>query len=176
MNIRYTGVCTILGTICLIGGCGDSTPPNGAPNQPTQQIKALDPLPSATAEISFAQTTLPGYVVVSGLSTPESFGRWSVSDQVTLKFGSNLPRKFALTVRAKAFGSNAGVGIPVKIGGQVREMTLSADDFKNVRVEFLLALTSDTIQVSVPKPTVPSNGDIRAIGIAISTIKIEPLP
>jgi len=147
-----------------------------ATSQQVQAIKPKAPLPPTGVKFSLAESALPGYVVVSGLSGAESWGRWSDSDRVVFKFGSDLPKQFALVISARAYGPNAGVAIPVKVGGQVKEMQLSADITRNIRLEFLPNTVADSIEIAVPKPTVPKNGDIRALGIAFGSIKIEPLP
>ena len=175
MIIRYINISAFAALTVLTVGCGDSQPPKVVLAQPVQNARPTTVLPSSIVEISLSQPVLPSYVVVSGLADAESWGRWSTADRVVFKFGSNLPKKFALVFSAKAYGPNAGLAIPVKSGGQVREMTLSAEANKSIRLVFLLDSDTDTVEIGIPKPTVPSNGDVRALGIAISTVKIEPL-
>ncbi len=175
MKIRYVGIFVMIAIAAIFAGCDDGNTQKVAISQQVQEVKPKEPLPPTGVEFSLSESALPGYVVVSGLSDAESWGRWSVSDKVVFKFGSNLPKKFALVISAKAYGPNAGLAIPVKVGGQVMEMKLSADITTDIRLEFSPNTVADNIEITVPKPTVPKTGDLRALGIAFNSVKIEPL-
>lgn len=177
VKIRYVKILVVITMAAIFAGCDDGNTQKVATSQQMQQeVKPKEPLPPTGVEFNLSASALPGYVVVSGLSAAESWGRWSDSDQVVFRFGSNLPEKFALVISAKAYGPNAGLAIPVKVGGQVLEMKLSADITTDIRLEFFPNTISDNIEIIVPYPTVPKNGDLRALGIAFGSVKIEPLP
>ncbi len=174
-NVYKTLASMLFASIALVG-CGDSQSPKVVGSG---QVKAELPsgvLPAGPFEIGFAQPSLPPFVVVTGLAGPEQWGRWSESDRVVFRFASGLPKRFALNLSVKAFGPNAGVPVPVKYGGQVREMRLFDDKTSDVRLEFAQDVATDSIEISIPKPTVPSNGDRRALGVAFFAMKLEPLP
>lgn len=176
MKIRYVGILVVVAMAAIFFGCDDGNTPKVATSQQMQDVKPIASLPPDGINLSLSEVTLPDYVVASGLGAAEPWGRWSVSDRVVFKFGSNLPEKFALVISAKAFGPNAGLAIPVKVSGQIMGMKLSADSTKDIRMEFLQNTAADSIEITVPKPTVPNNGDVRALGVAFSAVKIEPLP
>src|SRR4051812_39148717 len=99
-----------------IAGCGDD-----------KSATSKSALPPKQAVVNLSDAVLPSYVTVSGLGAPEPWGRWSISDRIVLKFGTDLPKKFSLLIDAKAYGPNAGTAIPVIFGDQVKEIKLSAD-------------------------------------------------
>jgi hypothetical protein len=164
----------ILATVCA--GCDDGKPAKVSVSQEAVAGRPKEPFPPTGIELSLTQPVLPDYVVTSGLSAAESWGRWSDSDRVVFRFGSDLPKRFALVISARAYGPNAGPTIPVKVGSQLREMKLSDDVTKEVRLEFSSSIATDSIEITVPKPTVPNNGDLRSLGIAFGSIKIDTLP
>ena len=177
VNNRLLNLAGIVWIAALTIGCGESHAPMAAKEKKVDISTAAItvPLPSANFEIDFRDVVLPPYVTATGLGAAESWGRWSVADKVTLKFGSSLPKKFALVVSAKAYGANAGLAIPVKADAQTKDMVLGADSSSVVRIEFSLETPTDMIEINVPKPTVPTNGDLRALGIAMSSVKIETI-
>ena len=84
--------------------------------------------------IDFTQYRLP-YMTQQGLFIPpESWGAWSISSEVNLKFSIALPSQFDLVLDAKAFGPNVDkdfivslgqLEIPLKLGDNFSEYRLS---------------------------------------------------
>ena len=161
----------------IVIGCSDSKQDTKmAANSISIAAVPTEPLPKSGAEVDFSNPKLPGYLSVSGLSIVESWGRWSDVDKVILKFGSNLPAKFSLTISAKAYGPNAGEPVIVKAGNQTEEYKFVADAAKPQSVEFSPSVTVDTIEIYIPKPTPPPSGDTRRLGLAFSSLSLIAIP
>ncbi len=63
----------------------------------------------------------------SGISRPESWGRWSnaqLGDEVKIEQQDPLPKKFDLVITAKAYGNNASRPIPVRVGNEEQTLVL----------------------------------------------------
>jgi hypothetical protein len=176
-NGRRYGELILITTFAMFAiGCSESDSQHVISNKPASVSKPIKSIPPTAFEISLAQSSLPNYVVVSGLSEAEVWGRWSDADRVIFQFGSSLPKKFALAISARAFGPNAGLPIPVKVGSETQEIKLLSDVTKTVRLVFSSPSDNNKIELVVPEPTVPKNGDKRALGIAFFSVKIAPLP
>ncbi len=172
---RGVGAFVVAATVTTLVSCGDDNARKKSKPTVLAEAKPTSPIPLSAFELNLSQTTLPPFVLTSGLSVAEPWGRWSDANQVVFKFGSNLPAKFMLAISAKAYGPNAGLSIPVKVGSQVMEMKLSGEVVQEFRLEFSPNKAADSVEIEVPKPTVPNNGDIRSLGIAFTSIKISPL-
>ncbi|MCU6391943.1 phosphoglycerol transferase I, partial [Enterobacter quasiroggenkampii] len=63
----------------------------------------------------------------SGISRPESWGRWSnaqLGDGVKIEYKHPRPKKFDLVIAAKAYGNNASRPIPVRVGNEKQTLVL----------------------------------------------------
>ena len=127
-------------------------------------------------KIDFTQYRWP-YMTQQGLfSPPESWGAWSISREVILKFSIALPNQFDLVLDAKAFGPNVGkefivslgqLEIPLKLGDNFSEYSLSISNPHNL----------NEIKILVPSPTSPKDlklsDDDRKLGIAMKSLIIK---
>jgi hypothetical protein len=127
-------------------------------------------------KIDFTQYRWP-YMTQQGLfSPPESWGAWSISREVILKFSIALPNQFDLVLDAKAFGPNVGkefiislgqLEIPLKLGDNFSEYSLSISNPHNL----------NEIKILIPSPTSPKdlnlNDDRRKLGIALKSLTIQ---
>ena len=161
----------------VVMGCSDGKQDTEiAANSSSIATVPTKPLPESGAEVYFFKPKLPGYISVSGLSIVESWGRWSDGDKVILKFGSNLPAKFSLTIAAMAYGPNAGEPVIVRAGNQTKEYTFGADAAKNQSVQFSPSVPVDTIEILIPKPTSPSSNDTRRLGLGFRGLALRAIP
>jgi phosphoglycerol transferase len=121
----------------------------------------------------------------TNLGDPESWGRWSVGDQVIVKFDKTFPTEFIFTLNIRAVTeSNKGEIISVRVGDQVFEFvgpnngsmnSISSYDFE---VKGLPAGTN-TISIRIPKPKSPKelglSEDTRMLGIAMHSVAFSPI-
>ena len=115
----------------------------------------------------------------SGISRPESWGRWSnaqLSDEVKIEYAHPLPEKFDLVITAKAFGPNAHHPIPVRVGDTVQALTLG-NDVTTTTLHFENPSRSNTLVIAPPDPQSTNEGNIlghspRKLGIGMVEIKI----
>jgi phosphoglycerol transferase len=107
---------------------------------------------------------------------PESWGIWSVENVVRLQFVEPLPNHFKLTIEARAFGPNIGRLFQIKVGQEQRSFKLD-DSFGSTTLSFYGVSNSNSLLISIPKPTAPSSlsnsQDNRTLGIALKTLKIS---
>jgi hypothetical protein len=126
--------------------------------------------------IDFTKYRWP-YMTQQGLfSPPESWGAWSISDEVSLKFSITLPKQFDLVFDAKAFGPNVGKNFIVSLGRQEIPLKLS-DTFSEHRLSISNPENLNEIKIMIPNPTSPKdlnlNNDHRKLGIALKALTIE---
>ncbi|WP_436877045.1 phosphatidylglycerol--membrane-oligosaccharide glycerophosphotransferase [Siccibacter turicensis] len=115
----------------------------------------------------------------SGISRPESWGRWSnaqLGDEVKIEYRSPLPAKFDLVIAAKAFGPNASKPIPVRIGESEQTLVLS-DEVTTTTLHFENPTRSNTLIITPPDPQVTNEGNIlghapRKLGIGMVEIRV----
>jgi phosphoglycerol transferase len=115
----------------------------------------------------------------SGISRPESWGRWSnaqLGEEVKIEYNQPLPAKFDLVITAKAFGPNADRPIPVRIGQSVQNLTLGKD-VTTTTLHFDNPSRSSTLVIVPPDPQSTNEGNIlghspRKLGIGMIEIKI----
>lgn len=194
-------VVAIVGVVAL-AGCGDKPEPkapvavgSSAPAATQQAPAAAQQPPAATQQapadplapryeatlaegIDFKKPGYPSFLAeVSGMSTMyEPWGRWSEGGRVAFKFKQPLPTNFTLVVHGGAFGPNTGQPIKVKAGTVVKEIIFSSDPFQapsSHRLNFQLDAPVSLIEITVPQPSQPSNGDTRKLGIGIIALKVE---
>ena len=115
----------------------------------------------------------------SGISRPESWGRWSnaqLGNAVSIEFNNPLPASFDLVITAKAFGPNANKPIPVRVGDEERELMLG-NDVSTTTLRFANPTRSSTLVIVPPDPVSTNEGNIlghspRQLGIGMVEIKV----
>ncbi|HEX4499617.1 MAG TPA: phosphatidylglycerol--membrane-oligosaccharide glycerophosphotransferase [Scandinavium sp.] len=115
----------------------------------------------------------------SGISRPESWGRWSnaqLGHEVKIEYKTPLPQKFDLVITAKAFGPNADKPIPVRVGNSEQMLTLSKD-VTTTTLHFDNPTNSNLLTIAPPDPQTTNEGNIlghspRQLGIGMVEIKV----
>jgi phosphoglycerol transferase len=134
---------------------------------------------SGVDTVDFRNHAWPGVLTkISGVSVPESFGRWSDADQVAMEFAFPLPKRFTLALIASAFGPNVDQPFRIRIGQDEQSFRLSASP-KEVSLTFNSTGTERTAVITIPKPVTPKemgmgSGD-RRLGIALHQLRITNL-
>jgi hypothetical protein len=126
--------------------------------------------------IDFTQYRWP-YMTQQGLfSPPESWGAWSISNEVNLKFSIALTNQFDLVLDAKAFGPNVGKDFIISLGQFEIPLKLS-DNFSEHRLAISNPENLNEIKILVPNPTSPKDlklsDDHRKLGIAMKSLAIK---
>ncbi|MGY5958582.1 phosphatidylglycerol--membrane-oligosaccharide glycerophosphotransferase [Kosakonia sp. BK9b] len=115
----------------------------------------------------------------SGISRPESWGRWSnakLSNEVKIEYNQPLPAHFELVITAKAFGPNANRPIPVRVGNEEQTLTLG-NALSTTTLSFRNPSRSNTLVIVPPDPQSTNEGNIlghspRKLGIGLVEIKV----
>ncbi|WJD50823.1 phosphatidylglycerol--membrane-oligosaccharide glycerophosphotransferase [Enterobacter sp. PGRG2] len=115
----------------------------------------------------------------SGISRPESWGRWSnaqLGKAVKIEYKAPLPAEFELVITAKAFGPNADRPIPVRVGNSEQTLTLG-HDLSTTTLRFSNPAQSNTLEIIPPDPQSTNEGNIlghspRQLGIGMVEIKV----
>ncbi|ECX7559853.1 phosphatidylglycerol--membrane-oligosaccharide glycerophosphotransferase [Salmonella enterica] len=115
----------------------------------------------------------------SGISRPESWGRWSnaqLGDEVKIEYKAPLPKKFDLVITAKAFGDNANRPIPVRVGNEEQTLVLG-HDVSTITLHFNNPTDANTLVIAPPAPVSTNEGNIlghspRKLGIGMVEIKV----
>jgi len=115
----------------------------------------------------------------SGLSRPESWGRWSnanLGEEVAIEYNQPLPEQFELVITAKAFGPNANRPIPVRVGDQQQTLTLG-NELTTTTLHFSNPSHSNRLVIVPPEPQSTNEGNIlghspRKLGIGLVEIKV----
>jgi phosphoglycerol transferase len=134
---------------------------------------------SADEIVDFRNHAWPGILTkITGVSDPESFGRWSDADQVVMEFALPLTRRFTVALVASAFGPNVDQPFKIRIGQDEQVFQLSALP-KEVSLTFNSTGTERTVVITIPKPITPKElgmglGD-RRLGIALHQLRIANL-
>ena len=129
--------------------------------------------------VDFRNHAWPGvFTKITGVSVPESFGRWSDADQVVMEFEFPLPKRFTLTLVATAFGPNVDQPFKIRIGPDEQLFRLPASP-KEVSLTFNSTGTERTVVITIPKPITPKelgmgSGD-RRLGITLHQLRIANL-
>lgn len=128
--------------------------------------------------VDFSRAEFPAVVdYVSGVSASEGWGRWSNGERVSIVLKHLLQGRFRIFIRAIAYGDNAGVPLPMRIGGETRTFKLSAraDEAMGTWLHFELKNPSNVIDIDILHPTRPSL-DGRALGIGLIEVRAsEPV-
>lgn len=128
--------------------------------------------------VKFWLPGLPSMVLeFAGIGAQESWGRWTVGPTALIRFDRPLPPDFTLMVTAAAYGPNIGRPVRFSIGGVDKSAVFLVELGKAPPEEKQLRFTStaptDTIEIRVPHPQVPGNGDRRALGIALIRLRVQ---
>ncbi|MGU3524295.1 phosphatidylglycerol--membrane-oligosaccharide glycerophosphotransferase [Enterobacteriaceae bacterium C23F] len=115
----------------------------------------------------------------SGISRPESWGRWSnaqLGNEVKIEYKAPLPPKFDLVITAKAFGPNANKPIPVRVGNSEQTLTLG-NDVTTTTLHFDNPTGSNLLTIAPPDPQTTNEGNIlghspRQLGIGMVEIRV----
>lgn len=187
------GILAVVWGVAL-AGCGDKPEAKVAAEAAapapvsTSGAQAADPLApryeaSLAEGIDFTKSGYPTFLVeVSGMSGHEAWGRWTdAAEGATAKFRfvQPLPQKFALELKANAFGPNLGRPVKVRAGAVEKEFVV-----KDAQAPELHVLTfdgvngADTIEIVPPQPTSPKqldpqNGDQRMLGVSLVSLQIK---
>ena len=127
--------------------------------------------------ITFSREGYPEFVAgATGISVPETFGRWTDGPRATIEFRRPLPAKFTLTVTAAQRGDKP---ISVIVGQTKTDMRFGKIwDFKTVSVPIVTDGTAKVISFDIPDPMSPKDlgeaDDGRRLGIALVSLKVEP--
>jgi phosphoglycerol transferase len=165
--------------VCMaLVACGERTevaPKSAATPAPVAVTPAQ---PASLADgIVFSKATLPDFVAkTEGIAQAEPFGRWTDGAKAVVEFKEPLPRKFDLVVEAAAFGPNAGQPVKVTIGAVTQDLVFANDMPKGTetkRLAFSLDQPANRIELAIPRPTRPPGNDVRELGIALVSLKID---
>lgn len=184
------GLLAIVGVVAL-AGCGDKpdtkVAAGAAATAPVvvQSDDALAPRYEASLAdgIDFKRSGYPVFLAeVSGMSGREEWGRWTdAAEGATAKFRFKepLPQKFALELKANAFGPNLGQPVKVRIGGVEKDFVVKDPQAPELHVlTFDGVAGADTIEIVPPQPTSPKqfdpqNGDPRLLGLSLVSLQIK---
>lgn len=112
---------------------------------------------------------------IKGLSSHESWGRWSDNNQVVFHFKQPLPDDFNLIVDLLALGPNVGAPITVSAGATQVKLIAQAQ-LQIYTLEFKLTQPTSTLVFTVPKPVRPQDlgigSDTRQIGLGFRSLRI----
>jgi phosphoglycerol transferase len=136
-----------------------------------RRIEPMYPL-----HIDFGKAVESDYILgITGLSTPEGWGVWSVDKKLEFTFADNLPQRFTLKINASAFGPNVGKDFHLTVGGFKSTFQIFNDSTISIPVTLLGNVRSLTIEV--PEPISPSelglSQDARKLGIALKWLSIN---
>ena len=113
-----------------------------------------------------------------GLSSVESWGRWSEQKIVRLHFSKTLPQRFKLGLLAEAYGPNAGEDVIVKVGSATQAIRFDHTKM-SVETTFETDGTQKIITFEVPEPTSPKSlglsEDGRLLGIGFTKMTIDAM-
>lgn len=157
-------------------------PPRQLPPMPSYfdlGVKEADIPVQRTIEdgIDFREDVYPLFVSsVSGVSFPESAGRWSTGKSIVIDFANPLPRRFQLTILGGAYEQNIGADVEIRIDGrkQLIRFDTEAGNSSELSTEWRVGRRARRIEISVPHPIQPP-GDNRTVGLALEAIRVKPL-
>ena len=186
MNRFFVAIVLALVGALVLAGCGSGAEPkvkitveSAAPTSNPGPVDTLGPRYDATLAqgIDFRRQGYPNFLAeVEGMSGHEPWGRWSEGKRVTFRFNLPLPEKFTLALSGGASGPNIGRVFKIRIGSTDKDIVFTSDPFNRPethRIPFILNAPTDAIQISVPEPSSPPNGDTRKLGMGVISLRIE---
>lgn len=108
---------------------------------------------------------------ISGLSSQESFGRWTDGKRAEITLISKLPRFFHIDLDAFTVGIGESSIFKIKVGNSSKFFTV-ANTPTLTRVDFFNFFRNNLIEIQIPNPTALET-DSRELGIAISNLTIH---
>jgi phosphoglycerol transferase len=103
-------------------------------------------------DLDFASPLWPGMIASSdGLAPPSRLGTWSSGKLVRLRFTEPLPQRFALELRAAAFGPNVGAPFALQVGATRHEFRLAGAETM-VKLDIDNPDRAAEIIITVPQP------------------------
>ena len=131
--------------------------------------------------IDFSKAGFPNFLrSCTGVSLAEGWGRWSIGDNIQIRFEHKLPAAFDLVVNLKdVFGPNVRKRLRVQAGLQSSEAVLDPIEARSSYQFRFEGVDSDLIQIFIPHPfrfkDMPElqNEDARKIGIALVSILVR---
>ncbi|KEA53293.1 phosphoglycerol transferase I [Mangrovibacter sp. MFB070] len=118
----------------------------------------------------------------TGISRPESWGRWSnanISPEVKIEYTRPLPAHFDVVIKAKAYGPNINQPIPVRVGNQEQVLTVG-DTPVTTTLRFDNPGNSSTLTITPPAPQESNMDNIlghspRKLGVGLISVEIVPV-
>ncbi|MGJ7571733.1 DUF7024 domain-containing protein [Variovorax sp. RB2P76] len=128
-------------------------------------------------QINFSRSASMQLRAATGLQKYEPWGVWSDGATIALQFKKALPKKFTLTLIAKAFGPN--IGQPSTVSFQdVQRTFVPQAEFETITLEVELENSTDLLLISIPHPVSPKslgvNEDVRILGLGLKELKVIP--
>jgi phosphoglycerol transferase len=161
---------------CSPGTEQPATPPATpvATAQPQQQAQVMTS--PVTIDFTAAEDSA-GVLEITGMSGAEPWGRWSIEEEVRIRFEQALPKQFTLDFTARAFGPNVDVPIVVRAGDGEASFRATGTD-QAIRLSFKLSEPTDTIAFTGLSPTSPASqglsADPRTLGVGIGRLTVTP--
>ena len=139
---------------------------------------------SATPEegMKFAKPGLPTFVESTrGLSVREAWGRWTDLSlgEPAIKFRQAFSGPICVVITAYPSEAESGKQVVVAFGAQSQSLHLTAPDFADYYVNFVLTQPANTLEFHFPdgvrrnNDADPASRDIRRLGLAISSIRLS---
>jgi phosphoglycerol transferase len=127
---------------------------------------------------AFSQPFGQGIVTAAeGLSTVESFGRWSDGKQVVLHLNTTLPAKVRVRIKASSYADNADKPFVLRIGDSSASFQVPNYPMQDRVLTLETDGTQRSIVIDVPHPVSPQEHDhttdTRMLGIALGEIAIS---
>jgi len=139
-------------------------------------VVKLDSRRKVLGRTSFAAPFAPDGLVGSaeGLSSIETFGRWSDAGQVVLHLNQPLPAAGLVLIRAMSYGDNADQDFVLRSGASSTRFRITGS-MQEVAIPFETDGAQRTLTIEVPHPSAPSEqggADTRKLGIGLAEIEI----
>ena len=129
--------------------------------------------------INFSDSEKPELISMEGISVQESWGQWTDSKLVKLKFKKSLPKNFRVDLKMNpSFASVVGQQI-VCLSGGIAKSFMATDKVQVAQVEFndIPSETKELI-INIPEPKSPKelglSSDERHLGLALVELTITP--
>lgn len=128
--------------------------------------------------IDFRDDAKPIIFKAQGLSARESWGSWSNSEVVSIKFARSLPESFRLHFTAFSFGPNTEELFTVAAGSTIHKLNVESSA-KMYTLDFSNPDRGNEIKFIVPKPVSPKDlmmgSDDRKLGLGLVEMQVVPL-
>ncbi len=165
---------------------GGSVPPWRFTESPLETFHVFQYLPNPSERIELPLSLdlsqdQSARVNLTGFHAPENWGRWVGASHADIHFNRVFPSSFRVTFIANGYGNNREAPLLVRVGAEDKTIRLQASptaysiDFHSV------APDTHSIQFQLTKPlSTPSEiqggGDIRPLGMALASLRLDLLP